>query len=241
MSINLNEILDITKEVFDKDKSQKTHTYTSSHSDFDHNGLNKRVKLVGTSKKEYTVHNGNYENQTSKITLKLAKDSLDPMLQRLNELVKTLRSKASNHNPEYETVANKMNDMRNKITLHMNGLTGDLIDYSEMLDALRASQTILQEAQNEGEFAKHRGFERHCPILHELCVCLDLIVNFFDFLDKKIGKTISGDQTHVFENMKAFTCGMFKPIRTVSACKVDELKTDIEWYIGKINDEYNRA
>ena len=87
----------------------------------------------------------------------------------------------------------------------------------------------------------NRGFVRNCPILRELCVCLDLIANFFDFLDKKIAKMISGDKTPIFSNMQAFKYGMFKPIPTTTARKVDELNNDITWYINEIENEYNVA
>ncbi|MCX7091777.1 MAG: J domain-containing protein [Legionellales bacterium] len=234
--------------VFYKDQPEKTYTYQSGSGTFTEDGLNGRVKLTGASKIELAIHNDN--NQTLKATFELAKDSLDPMLQRLNELVETLNNKAfkldnSNHpvviNKKYEVVANQMTEMYYKIMFHMDTLRGTVIDYPDMLRALRASQEIVNEAQNDSEFANHRSFGRNCPVLRELCVCLDLMVNFFAFLDKKIGRTISGDKTPFFANMQEFKCGMFKPIPTSTARKVDELNEDMAWYIKEIEEGYKRA
>ena len=236
--------------VFYDDQPETTRTYQSGSTKFTQNGLNGRVKLSGASKSEFTIHNGNYSNQTLKVTLELAKDSLAPMLKRLNELVEALEAKAfmlddSNQlkviNPKYEVVSRKITTMYYEIMFHMDTLRGDVIDYEDMLRALRAGQTIITEAQNDGEFANHRSFVRNCPVLRELCVCLDLIVNFVAFLDKKIGKTLSGNKAPVFANMQEFKSGMFKPISTSTARKVEELHTDMEWYIKEIEDEYKRA
>ena len=240
--------------VFYKDQPEKTYTYQSGSGTFTEDGLNGRVKLTGASKIELAIHNDN--NQTLKATFELAKDSLDPMLQRLNELVETLKHLLekvilnfkldnSNHpvviNKKYEVVANQMTEMYYKIMFHMDTLRGTVIDYPDMLGALRASQEIVNEAQNDSEFANHRSFGRNCPVLRELCVCLDLMVNFFAFLDKKIGRTISGDKTPFFANMQEFKCGMFKPIPTSTARKVDELNEDMAWYIKEIEEGYKRA
>ena len=236
--------------VFSADQPEKTYTYQSGSETFTEDGLNGRVKLTGASKSWITIHNDNYNNQILEVKLELAKDSLDPMLQGLNELVETLNNKAfkldnSNHpvviNKKYEVVANQMTEMYYKIMFHMDTLHGTVIDYTDMLRVLRASQKIVNEAQNDSEFANHRSFGRNCPVLRELCVCLGLMVNFFAFLDKKIGRTISGDKTPFFANMQEFKCGMFKPIPTSTARKVDELNEDMAWYIKKIENKYNNA
>lgn len=246
MSTNHYEFFGVSK----KTRPKTTRTYPSGSNKFTRDGLNGRVKLSGFSKSELTIHDKNYSNQTYKVTLELTKDSLDPMLKRLNELVEALKAKAfilddSNQlkviNPKYEVVSRKITTMYDGIMLHMDRLRGDVIDYKDMLCALRAGQTIITEAQNDGEFANHRSFVRNCPVFRELCVCLDLIVNFVAFLDKKIGKTISGNKEPVFANMQEFKSGMFKPISTSTARKVEELHTDMEWYIKEIEDEYRRA
>lgn len=211
---------------------------------------NNRVELSGFSKSEFVVHNEDYRSNAIKFTLELAKHSLDPMLDRFNELVDALNNKAfkfdDNNKPvvineKYEKVANKMNAMHNEIMATMSVLHGDLIHHDDMLRALRASQTTIIAAQTDGEFAIHRGFVRNCPILRELCVCLDLIVNFFDFLVKKLSKIFSADKTPVFSNMQEFKCGMFKPIPTNTARRVDELNTDMTWYIKNIENQYECA
>ena len=97
------------------------------------------------------------------------------------------------------------------------------------------------EALKDGECANHRGFVRNCPLLRELCVCLDALANFFAFLSKKLAKTVSGDKTPVFTNGQALMCGMFKPIPTSTARKLDELSTEMTWYINEINEEYISA
>jgi curved DNA-binding protein CbpA len=236
--------------VFYEDQPEKTHTYQSGSIKFTGDGLNGRVKLSGASKSEFTVHNGDYRNQTLNFTLELAKDSLEPMLQRLNELMETLDNKAFRLNsdnklevinPKYEAVSRKITAMYYEVMFHMDTLRGDVIDYKDMLRALRASQEIIKEAQDDGEFATHRSFVRNCPVLRERCICLDLMVNFFSFLDKKIGKTLSGNKVPVFANMQEFKSGMFKPIPTSTARKVEELNTDVDWYIKEIEVEYKRA
>lgn len=232
------------------DRPEKTHTHQSGSNKFTRSGYNGRIKLTGASKSEFTVHNGDYKNITHKVTLELTKDSLDPMLARLNELVEALNNRAfeldnDNNtvviNQRYVNVANKMNAMYYDIMSSMNMLRDDVIDHTIMLRALQASQTTIKEAQSDGEFAMHRSFTRNCPILRELCVCLDLTVNFFAFLEKKIKKTVSGDKTPVFATMKEFRYGMFKPILTSTALKVDELNTDVTWYIKEIEYSYKQA
>lgn len=225
-----------------------THTYTSHSTPyFLVTARNNRVKLTGSSQTDTTVHDGNYANQTSKITLQLAKESLDPMLQRLTELeaslsAKAFRSQDNGHleiiNLKYAAVAYQITAMSCEIGIQMNTLQGEMIDHHDMLRALRASQAAVQQAQTEGEIFHHRGFVRNCPILRELCICLDLIVNFLSFLDKKIGKIISNDQTPVFANRQDFKNGMFKPPLTNTAQKVEDLKGDIEWYIQEIELRY---
>lgn len=236
--------------VFYADQPETTHTYQSGSNKFTRYAFNDRTKLSGASKSEFTIHNGDYQNQTLKITLELAKNSLDPMLKRLNELVETLEAKAfvldsTDHlrviNPKYEAVSRKITTMYYEIMSHMDTLRGDVIDYQDMLKALRASQKIILETQNDGELANHRSFVRNCPVLRELCVCLDLVVNFVTFLEKKIGKTLSGNKAPVFVNMQEFKSGMFKPIATSTAGKVEELHTDMDWYIKEIENEYKRA
>lgn len=236
--------------VFYEEQPEKTRTYQSGSNKFTKDGLNGRVKLTGASKSELTIHNGDYNHQTLKVTLEIAKDSLEPMLQRLNKLMETLNNKAfnldnSNHpvviNKEYVIVANQMTAMYYEVMFHMDTLRGTVIDYEDMLRALRASLAIVNAAQNDSEFVNHRSFGRNCPVLRELCVCLDLMVNFFAFLETKFGRTISGDKTPVFSNMQEFKCGMFKPIPTSTARNVDELNVDMAWYIEKIENEYKNA
>ena len=235
---------------FYADEPEETRTYESGSKAFTKSGNNNRVKLTGASKSEFTIHAGDYNNQTLTVTVKLAKNSLDPMLDRLNELVEALNNKAFTLdnknkpaviNEKYERVANKMNAMYYEIMASMSVLRGDLINHDDMLRALQASQTAIKEAQTDGEFSIHRGFVRNCPILRELCVCIDLIANFFDFLDKKIAKMAFGDKTPVFSNMQEFKYGMFKPIPTTTAHKVDELNTDITWYVNEIEREHKDA
>lgn len=257
---NAHEILtdSVRRQLYDQDEStvfygdqpEETRTYQSKSTTFTKNGLHGRVKLSGASKSEFTIHNGDYRNQTLNVTLELAKDSLEPMLQRLNELMETLDNKAFRLNsdnkpevinPKYEAVSRKITAMYYEVIFHMDTLRGGVIDYKDMLRALRASQVIIKEAQDDGEFAIHRSFVRNCPVLRELCVCLDLMVNFFAFLDKKIEKTLSGNKVPVFANMQEFKFGMFKPIPTSTACKVEELNTDVDWYIENIEGKYKSA
>lgn len=207
-------------------------------------GLNGRVKLKCTTKSTITSYDDN--SVTIEYKIEIEKNSLDPMRQSLEELEKTLNNKAfeldnSNQqvviNDKYQIVANKMRAMRSKIenliiTLNDTFINyKTLIDCQDMIDALQEIKKIVNDAQNDGEFANHRSFGRNCPVLRELCVCLDLMVNFFAFLDEKIRRTIFGNKTPVFANMQKFKCGMFKPIPASTARKVDELKEDIEWYI----------
>lgn len=232
------------------DQPDTTYTYPAGSDEFTSSARNGRVNLTGASKSEWTVHNGYCQNQTYKVTLEIAKNSLDPVLEHLNELVEALNNRAfnldnNNHplviNKKYEKVATQMNAMYYQIMSNIDSLRDNVVDYEEMLRVLRASQCVMKEAQNDGEFGTHRSFVRNCPVLRELCVCLDVMANSFTFLDKKIGKTISGDQSPVFASMQAFRHGMFKPMHTSTMHKVDELNTDITWYIKEIEEAYNSS
>jgi hypothetical protein len=224
--------------------AENTDPYEYGREEFDSD--NGRLKLKGASKTETETDFKN-NKLIVKFTFKLEKNSLDPMWERLNELVDALHNKAytldkDNNtlvltNKKYEVISDKMTAMYYTIMSHVDLLSGNPIDYSEMLSALEKSQAIIMEALEEGECAKHRGFVRNCPILRELCVCLDLIINFFAFLIQKITKIVSGDKTNVFANGQAFMCGMFKPIPTSTRRQLDELNTDMTWCIREIKEE----
>lgn len=144
-------------------------------------------------------------------------------------------------NKKYENVANKVNGLYYEIITNIDALRGNLVNHDIMLRALKASQEAIKEAQKDGEFANHRGFMRNTPVFNQVCVCLDLILNFFGFLEEKIQRKLNHDPKPIYNSMEEFKLGMFKPAKTSTARNIDDLSADIDWYIKQIENEYRCA
>ncbi len=85
------------------DQPDTTYTYQTGSTTFESSAHNGRVKLTGASKSEWTVHNRDFKNQTHKVTLEIAKNSLDPVLEHLNELVEALNNSTTHKVDELNT------------------------------------------------------------------------------------------------------------------------------------------
>ncbi|PJD93530.1 MAG: hypothetical protein CK423_07175 [Legionella sp.] len=235
---------------FDSSDTEEICTYEPSSKTFAKSQNNGRLKLEGASKTTVTYSSRTYDVSKSETTLVLAKDSLNPMLERFNHAVELLNNKTfkindnnklSVINKKYENVTNKVNGLYYEIMANMDALRGNLINHDIMIRALRASQEAIKEAQKDGEFANHRGFMRNTSVLNQVCVCLDLILNFLGFLEEKIQKKLNHDQRPIYKSMEEFKLGMFKPAKTSTARNIDDLSTDIDWYIKQIENEYRYA
>lgn len=235
---------------FDSSVPEEMHTYEQSSNTFTKSLDNGRLKLKGVSKTTFTYSSRTHSISKSETTLVLVKDSLNPMLERFNHAVELLNNKTfkindnnklSVINKKYEHVTNKVNGLYYEIMANMDALRGDLINHDLMIRALIASQEAIKKAQKDEEFTNHRGFMRNTPVLNQVCVCLDLILNFLGFLEEKIQKKLNHDERPIYKSMEQFKVGMFKPAKTSTARNIDDLSTDIDWYIKQIENEYRCA
>lgn len=199
----------------------------------------------------YTQSRDNYQVMSINKTLEVQKDMLKPHMIKFKHMVERLQSFAYQNgnaeegiiNQEYVLPAQKLSDLHEKITNRLRTLEigeSNTIDHKTMLDVLKACEQDLASAKEDTTFAQPRGFIRKTPFLSSIARFLDILGNHFAFLDKKIGKMLSGEATPVFESQTAYTAAMYKPAKTHTLKELDALLSDVQWYHAEINQTYEK-
>lgn len=193
-----------------------------------------------------------YEVISMQAYMAVGKNLLNPHMEKLKTVMNRIMgiafqnsdSDAAIINENYVKSALKMKNLYTNLMSRLsvfNEVDTDKISHELVLTVLKACEQDIELAMEDGVFAQHQEFARTTPILRSLYEFMDILKNFFAFLDKKIGKTLSGDNTPVFANPEEFSAAMFKPEKTDSEAELDKLKADIQWYCREIESEYTRC
>ena len=180
------------------------------------------------------------------------KTILDPHMARLETVVHGLMQIAYQDSDaekqvidaRYVAAANRLKTLYTTMSARIEEMqrsSGIKIPHTQVLEVLKACENDINEAESDESLSQHHSVMRTTPILKTICEFLDVFKNFCAFLDKKIGKMLSGDQSPVFATRTEFALGMFKPAKTDAVAELDKLKTDIQWYCREINSEYDRC
>lgn len=198
-----------------------------------------------------TQRRDNYKVVSVNNTFEVQKDILKPHIIKFEQMVKRLELFAYEHgdamnrviNQDYVLPAQKMRDLHGKIMNRLQTLeTGenDKIDHKTMLAVLKACEQDIMAAKEDGVIAQPRSLVRKTPILSSIRQFLDVLGNYFAFLDKKIGNVVSGSEKPVFETPAAYTAAMYKPKPTHSLEELDALLDDMKWYHAEIDQTYTK-
>ncbi len=197
----------------------------------------------------YIQRRDNYKVVSINTTFEVQKDILKPHMIKFKHMVDRLQSLAFKNglaedgvvNQEYVLPAQKMSALYEQIMSRLRSLeTGESnkIDHNTMLTVLKACEQDILSAKEDGVIAQPRSLVRKTPFLSSVRQFLDVLGNYFAFLDKKIGKIVSGSEKPVFETPAAFTAAMYKPKKTHSLSELDALLDDVQWYHAEMDMTY---
>lgn len=163
------------------------------------------------------------------------KDTLLLFLKKFSTDVDYLHNMAEK-NQKYKKVAHKISELYYTLSDNMSVLTNTDPSSASVLEALNKCKQSILKAEEDGEFALHRGFVRTTPGILHVYMAVQLLFKFMDFLSKKLYKLIiADDNTPVFE--KGLKVGFFKEPNTATVNKITQLKNNIDWYIDNVNRE----
>lgn len=237
-------------------RTERTFTHVDytetdhSHKYSDSTGTERQLNF--DFKHSITQSSSTYEVVSMQAYMTVGKNLLDPHMDKFQTVMKRMMGIAfQNGNPDeavinenYVNSALKMQSLHTSLSTRLavfNEVEADKISHEQVLSVLRACEQDIDDAMTDGVLAQHHEFARTAPVLRSLYEFMDILKNFFAFLDKKIGKILSGDNTPVFANPGEFSAGMFKPEKTDSQASLDNLKADIQWYCREIESEYKRC
>ena len=193
--------------------------------------------------RSHTQNQRTYAVISTQTKLSIEKTLLKQHLEKLKRVVDTLDTLAVS-NKNYGPSAVRMSGLYITLWARLEILEdtpGHAMSHEKVLSLLKQCREDIELAKEDSVFSQHHSLARNLPVISSVCRFLDILTNFFEFLDKKIGKLVSGDTAPVFQNNNEFSAGMFKPAKTHALAELDNLVADMQWYSKEIETTYQNC
>lgn len=243
---NTNTMLTSPTAAASLNRVEKTFTHISSQGGSktkftDSHGASRAWQY--SFERSHTQNQRTYEVISTQTQLNIEKTLLKPHLEKLKRVVDTLDTLAVS-NEHYGPSAVRINGLYITLWARLEILEdtpGHTLNHEQVLAVLKACREDIELAKEDSVFSQHHSLARNLPVINSVCRFLDILSNFFEFLDKKMGKLASGDTVPVFQNNSEFSAGMFKPAKTHALAELDKLVADMQWYSKEIETTYHRV